>query len=274
MVDNKDSVQSFFQTLGLSPEESKLYPALVRLGTASTLQLARTTKLPRTSIYRYLEELKSLGLVEEIIDEHRKLAKAAEIDKLELLVASQKAKLNSLETLLPEIKSTLRQQSTSQLPDTRVIFFREKSGIEQLLWNTLNAQEIVGFTYLALDDVVGKTFAQKYREEAMIRKIKIREILSDDDPYLTPKTLKFMKSSPLFTYYEPRYLPAEKIKINHQVMIYNNVTSFYNWHEGEIFGIEIHNPTIFALQKQIFELLWKATATPEQTIKRRTSDHP
>ncbi|EKD96520.1 MAG: hypothetical protein ACD_24C00009G0001 [uncultured bacterium] len=39
--------------------------------------------------------------------------------------------------------------------------------------------------------------------------------------------------------------------------IYNDVLALYNWHKGEVFGVEIYNDKITAMQKQIFEVLWK-----------------
>ena len=32
---------------------------------------------------------------------------------------------------------------------------------------------------------------------------------------------------------------------------------FYNWYEGEVFGVEIQNEKIAAFQKQLFNIVWQ-----------------
>lgn len=55
-----------FGELGLTPYEARILLALLRLGTASTLQLARTSQVPRSNVYTQLELLRTKGLAERI----------------------------------------------------------------------------------------------------------------------------------------------------------------------------------------------------------------
>ena len=262
--------QSFLQGLGLDKRQSRVFSTLAEQGPLTILGLARQTDLPRTTVYRLVDELKEQNLLEEIAEENTTLVQAVDFAKLELRLQEKESKLAHLKTTLPQLKGLLQQHQSLSGPGTRVKVYRGKDGLKQLLWNTLKADEIVGYTFLSLDDVVGRNFADKYREEKALRKIKQREILSDDDQYLNNKTLKYMRTSPLFEHYEPRYLPAEKIKVDSDMVVYDDIVSFYNWYEGDTFGVELHNQGIATLQKRIFEMLWEASATADSALAKKT----
>ena len=52
-----DALRREFEALGLSPYETAVLLALLRLGSGTSLQLARLSEVPRTSTYQVLEEL-------------------------------------------------------------------------------------------------------------------------------------------------------------------------------------------------------------------------
>lgn len=55
-----------FQDMGLSPYQAGVLVGLIQLGSAGTLQLAGLSKVPRSSIYGILEELRTKGLAERL----------------------------------------------------------------------------------------------------------------------------------------------------------------------------------------------------------------
>ena len=55
-----------FEELGLSSYEARVLLALMRLGSANTLQLARLSGVPRTSIYQVLDELSTKRVAERV----------------------------------------------------------------------------------------------------------------------------------------------------------------------------------------------------------------
>ena len=61
-----EPLRSALAELGLSPYEVRVLLALLRLGSANTLQLARVTSVPRTSIYQVLESLASRRLASRL----------------------------------------------------------------------------------------------------------------------------------------------------------------------------------------------------------------
>lgn len=267
-------LKSFFKDLGLSTEETQIYLALVRKGSLTTLQLARTTDINRTQTYRFLEKMKAKGLVEEMIDEHRLMAKAVDTDYLERLIHDQEAKVKSLKTDFADIKKFLLGQANVFQPGTKVKFYRGQKGIQQMVWNDLKANgEIVGFTYLTFVSAVGEKYALSFFEEMIKRKIKLRDIYCDN--YLESlkdgerESVRYRRLLPRYdTFIESRYIPSKILNIEHQIDIYNDVVAYYNWYEGEIFGVEICNQKIASMQKQLFEMVWQQ-AEPEGKVKRK-----
>ena len=155
--------------------------------------------------------------------------------------------------------------------DTRVQFYRGERGIKQMGWNILRAKnEVVGFTYRAYEEIVGKDFEDELFTEMLLKKINFRDIYSD--AYL--ESVSNLKQKVQATHQKPfhqiitsRYVPANVLRIEHQVDIYNDVVAHYNWYEGEVFGIEMYNPKIADFYKQLFELVWKQAEPEEELLK-------
>jgi len=261
-------LKNFFKDLGLLAEETQIYLTLVRKGSLTTLQLARATGINRTQTYRFLEKMKAKGLVEEMIDEHRLMAKAVDPDYLEKLIHDQEARIKTLKTDFADIKKFLLGQANVFQPGTKVKFYRGQRGIQQMVWNDLKANgEIMGFTYLTFASAVGEKYALSFFEEMIKRKIKLRDIYCDN--YLESlkdgerESVRYRRLLPRYdAFFESRYIPSKILNIEHQIDIYNDVVAYYNWYEGEIFGVEICNQKIASMQKQLFELVWQQ-AIPE-----------
>lgn len=254
---NKQVILHFLHQLGLGQAEAKIYSSLLERGTQTTLELSRNIQINRTKVYRLLEELKKRGLVEELVEENRRLTKATNIHQLELLIKEEEAKTKALREVFPSVMNIINSNREASQPGTRVIFHRGADGIKQMAWNVLSAnKECVGYTFRRIEEVVGDKFSLEWRDEFVKRGLILRDVYSDE--YL--KSLKAGKETTKQEWkkhFKGRYLPEKLLNINHQVDIYNNVFAIYNWFEGEVFGVEIYNQKIAAMQKQLFEIVWK-----------------
>lgn len=272
-LSDSSDLKKFLTELGLDGQEISIYLTLNKRGPLTPLQLTRQTTIPRTTIYRLLEKLHKLGIIEKIIEENTHSYQTSSVEALDRLVNEKSETVVELRSILPTIKSQLfNLQQVTLPPNTKLLFYQGQSGLRQLLWNTLQADELLGYTYLAIDNIVGKKTAQLYREERIKRVIKQRELISDNDPYLNQKNIDYMYRSPLFKNYEVRYLPTQEINIDHQISIYNHVVSYYCWDDTEIVGIEIHNRLIAKLQKEIFNHLWTSAQSPLEALRNRLRD--
>lgn len=248
-------VKNFIANLGFTPQEVNIYLTLIQHGTLTILELSRHTKINRTTLYRRLENLKNQNLIELIIDDKKTLVKAAEIDQLEFLLKDKQEKINNLNNAFPNIKNFLTSQIGLNQSETKVLFYRGQAGIKTMIWHTLRAKNTVfGYTYRNMNEIVGKKFTTRWREEFISRKLILNDIFSDQ--YL--KSIdKYQSDHYLNNRFESRYLPDKILTIDCQTDIYNDVLAYYNWHEGEVFGVEIYNQKIAKLQKQIFEIIWQ-----------------
>jgi sugar-specific transcriptional regulator TrmB len=76
------------EELGLSESEAKAYVTVVTLGPSTALEIAREGKLQRTHIYKLMEDLTTLGLVEVTVDKPRRYH-ASEISHSILTLAQE-----------------------------------------------------------------------------------------------------------------------------------------------------------------------------------------
>ena len=245
--------------VGLNQGETSLYTSLLKQESASVLELSRQTSIPRTQVYRLLESLCSKGLVEKIIEPHRTRFKAEDPRKLETLINQRLDSVKTLKNKASEIISSLTLNQSIQ--PTSVKFYRGETGLAQMVWHVTQSRTgIVGYTYRDFSSVVGEIFAEDLYLEIVNKKIPMRDIISDSyveslggwenakKPSLPhPQWPNLVKS---------RYLPQTVLNINHQMDIYNDTVSIYNWFEGEVFGLELINEKVASFHRQIFELLW------------------
>ncbi|HSX31611.1 MAG TPA: helix-turn-helix domain-containing protein [Candidatus Saccharimonadales bacterium] len=258
MVDQ--NLLTFLTKLSLSPEAARVYLYLLKKPAQSAQAIAEATHIPKTTVYRRIDELKLSSLVEERVEENARLFTAAPADLLELLVIKREQGIADLRAQLPGIAQFVGDQQTSFDPETKVLYYRGKSGIQQMLWNNLRAKnEIVGYTYLDLTPFVGEKFYGRWHDECMQRRIGGRDIISD--AYIVSK---FRASDPAALGWEDwdsHYVSPEILTIRHQIDIYNDVVGIYNWVGSDVFGIEIYNRKVAALQRQLFELVWEKGQT-------------
>lgn len=254
------TISEFLFNLGLGQKEVRIYLVLLKHGSLTTLKLSRLTKLPRTSVYRLLERLKNIGVVEEVIDQKKTKAKAVDIDRLKILLQQKELEVEQLKNLFPQVASFLSKYQMIHQEETKVLFYRGREGVRQMAWNVLSLKDkFQGYTYRRFEEIVGEDFCREWGIEFLKRGLFGRDVYSDE--YL--KSKKAIKTSVLEKLFagkkcwQSRYIPAKILNIDHQLDIYNDVVSFYNWHKGEIFGVEIYNEKIAKLQKQIFEIIWK-----------------
>lgn len=252
---NKMNIKQKLNLLGLSDKQAEIYLLLLKQGIISILKLSRRSTINRTTIYRTVEDLKKLNLVEEVVDDHGSKIKAVKPENLQLLLTQKETELDQLKNNLPDLISDLSAIKDQPSLSTQLIYFRGLSGLKQLLWNILKAKgESVGYGYADWNQSVGQEFAEKLRQERVSRKIYDREIQNTNQ---TAPINSWTKIKDYDQVYQARFIPKSVIDIKHDTYIYNDVFAFFNFYQDELFGIEIHNAEIAKTQKQIFEVLWK-----------------
>jgi sugar-specific transcriptional regulator TrmB len=258
MVNNQ--LVSILTKFGLDSSESYVYLTLLQHSVQTPLQLSRLTNINRTTLYRILERLVSLGLVQEILGHKTTSFQASDPKNIQILLTKKRLELDRLTQDFSQILPQLSSLQNTSLSPTKVLYFHGRNGLKQLLWNTLSATtEVIGYGYGNWNDGIGKDFAEKIRQGYVDHHIFTRELQNNEQRLVDKDYTSVLPY--LETYYSCRYLPQNKIDIHHDTYIYNHTFSFYHIYQGEFFGVEIHNAQIAKTQRQIFDILW-STAQP------------
>lgn len=252
-----DNVLKFLTQLGLTFYESKVFLSLVDHGDMTVLQISKESKYNRTGVYRIVEKLKELGLVEEITHANKKLIRPASIHKIELIVKDHESKAMMLKNLLPEISLIFEQTKAVSQPGTRVEFYKGVEGVKQILMNALKAKgEIKSFSFKEINDIVGVDFESKWKLEFYLKKLNMREIVSDS--YMYSKKKVEVDNNKDNKALEVKYISPGVLNINHTLLLYSDVIATIYWVDNEAYGTEIYNEKLTDLQKQFFEMVWKS----------------
>ena len=151
---------------------------LLEDGSKTILEIAKESKFNRTGVYRIVERLKEMGIVEEIQKDNKRLMSAAPLNQLELIVKEQETKAETLRKMLPEISALISPDSTSSIPGVKVQFYKGQAGVKRLLENILNTTtEIVSYTANDLAEFTDMDFVESWRKDIMNRRLFMREII-------------------------------------------------------------------------------------------------
>lgn len=106
--------EKYLQEIGLNEKEAMLYLALLQMDNDSVANLAKKTKINRSTVYFVLEGLEKKGLVSEVRLDKKVHYAAESPERLETYVERQKVVLEEhaarLKDIIPQMKSVQREQ--------------------------------------------------------------------------------------------------------------------------------------------------------------------
>lgn len=258
MLNNKNNLLLSLHRLGLTADEGKVYLALLD-EPMSHLEIARKTGVNRTKVYRIADNLEKRGLITETVNEDGREIAANSPSNLEITLTTEEEKIKDQRAILGQTLPALQQLfSTSGQPDATdfvVNTYEGVDGFKQMLWNELKTEnQILIFGDGSIQDLIGSArWAEKHREKTVEAGYKIKEILNPKSkPSEFTKNQDFMEQS-----YQRRFISPETLPLGHQVCVYNNTVSIYNWRNGQKIGTEIINKQFADFQRAIFESYWK-----------------
>lgn len=250
---NKQILGQHLSLLGLDETEILLYLNLLELGAQTPLELSRKSGVNRSKIYRYLENLSTKKLVEDVDSGRGLKIQAAKTENLGLLIKEKETLLKEQKEVLPLILTELKQLSPKINGAFQIKNFHGIEGLKQMMWNQLSAkQEILQFDFQTRNEMVGKSFAEKVREEQVLRGIRLYEVenATDQGHYWYTSIRRFSE------YHESRHISPKILTIKQNLAIFNDTISIMNWVEGNKAGLEIVNPALAKMQREIFWEFW------------------
>lgn len=173
------------QELGLSPNEAKIYEALLEIGSSSVPEISVKTKVHKRNIYDTIPRLLNKGLIYQIPESRESRFAATNPEKLSELVWEKEEKLNKI---LPELQSQFKKAATSEA----VYVYKGVEGFKNYLRDILKAGEDV---YLlgakgGWFDPDLKTFITRFLKQAREKKIKYYHIFDYEVQKFAPDLLK------------------------------------------------------------------------------------
>ena len=237
------------EQLGLSPDEARVYLALLELGGGYVSQVAKKAGKQRATCYYTLALLLEKGLATRV---QRGSYQFFSPETPQKIVSISQAKLKLAEELLPELLSV--RNSLAKKPKVR--FYEGAAGIESIFLETLNAQhEILGWTDLEALFAFSPDFFRRYLRDKVARKISTRYIAPK--PADVNKLLKALSAKTLnSTLLEVLFVNPKEFPFKNEIAVYQNKVAVMSLAKDETIAFLIESYTLAESMRSVFNLAW------------------
>ncbi len=227
---------SSLEQAGLTKTESKVYLALIDLGSSRAGLITRKTGVHRRNVYDAIERLIQKGLVSYIKENNVRLYEAVEPERLLEIVKEKEQNINSV---LPELQA--RFNFVQKKKET--VFYRGKQALKSIFDDQIREGKeilVLGACPFAKDII--KYYFSKYDLQRKNKKIKVKAIFTKKADYQIPLS-------------EVKYLP-QQFDSPSATNIYGDKVAIILWTE-EPFAILIHQKEIADAYRNYFNIMWK-----------------
>ena len=229
------------QQFGLNEKQADVYLACLELGSATVQEVAEKSKVKRTSIYNFLEEMKEKGLLSEI-RHHGKTLLVAEDPQT--LLEQEKEQLKQLEQFMPELRALYNRPGNKP----RVRFYQGKEGVRNVYMDLLETGEpVFAFTdYEKMFESFGD-WTWFVPEERVKRGIPFKGIARDGKGGRKVKSLDHKQNRVTKL--------VKEIQFDTEVHIYGNKVSMISFRKPYA-GVIIEDPAIALTMKTVWQMVW------------------
>jgi HTH-type transcriptional regulator, sugar sensing transcriptional regulator len=188
------------EQLGLSPNEAKIYEALLELKEASAGAIAANAKIHRRNTYDAIHRLVEKGMIFSVLSKGDHVYSAVDPDKLMELIKEKETKL---EKILPDLR---KKHQTDRQPQEAYIY-RGIEGFKNYMRDVLRQGENAYFIGAKLGwwDPRLKSFTEQFVKEAERKNIKFHHLFDSSVEKEGKEELKDMDKQNL----EYRFLPEK-----------------------------------------------------------------
>lgn len=166
------------QNLGIEKKQAQVYLACLELGSATVQELARQSGIKRTSVYNFLDEMKKVGLINEIKQDNRILITP---EDPQVLLKNMQNKTKKMEKILPELRGIFNLPGHKP----KVRYYEGIGGIKKAYAEMVSKKEtIYGYSdyekmFLAFEKSPEKDWPWHVPEERVKKKIFFYNIAKD-----------------------------------------------------------------------------------------------
>jgi HTH-type transcriptional regulator, sugar sensing transcriptional regulator len=239
---------------GFSRHQAAVYSFLIANGPRQASAIARETRISRTLVYRVLEELDALGLVEKT-DKKGAVSTFAPGHPIKLhdMVEARKKSAELAAASIDSVVDNLTSEYNKTIGKPGVRFFEGPTGVEYVLEDSLRAKGMI-YTYADIEAVmehigdINTRYATK--REKLGKKKKV--ILLD-----SPKAREIMGRYHR-TVTDTKFISLESPPFGSVMEIYDDTISYVTLSEDRMIGVIIEDGSIASMHKYLFEYLWGA----------------
>lgn len=237
------------EKLGLSPNESKVYLALLEIGSSTADKISQKAGIHRRTVYDNIEKLLNKGLISFVIRANKKYFEATNPNQLKELIKYKKDSIEKQERILNKMLPDLLLAQELSKDKQEINVYKGKEGIKTILWDILRTGKsncVIGAHSRKEFEIILKQF----HKQRIKLKIENRMIFKRED---IERARKFAKKP--FT--DVRVMPTEytsPIAIN----IYADKVALLIRSVKNPLGILIKNKDTADGFRTYFDMLWNS----------------
>ncbi|MCB9789599.1 hypothetical protein H6763_03750 [Candidatus Nomurabacteria bacterium] len=255
-----------FEKFGLKEDHLKVYKANLEWGETTISNIAYKSRLPRTTVYQYLDDLIKVGLIKQILRDNKKNYVAADPEKLVSMLNDESLDIQKLIKITQKTMSQLKSIQNNRTDKPKVHYLEGEEGIKQAYEMTLEASSEVCIQCYSsnYEKVVKGDFLEDYFKKFFSSDIRSRELITDTESdeewakkWGSKKNLQMMVD-----------ISTVKNAIETDLMLFDDKVLFVSFNEKNPYALLIEDPDIFNAMKSMFELSWKEAIRSDKRIVR------
>lgn len=246
--------QEIFQSLGLSPNEAKIYESLVEKGESSISGISIAAKIHRRNAYDAIHRLIDKGLAFEIFSSAENRYNAVDPDKLKELYAEKEQKLQQI---LPELK----QKFIHRVAPEEAYIYRGVEGQKNIWRDLLRVQKdsyVVGAKGGWFDPRLDASRVAFFKE-ANRKKIKFFQLFDHEIKTLAADLPKKFPGNLKYRFLPKEYSTNSLIQVFGDYFITYNVAGIKQTREDSVFFI-IHSKNLAESYRTWFWYMWERSS--------------
>lgn len=238
---------SVLQAIGVSNKASAVYIAALPLGTATVQAIASASRMKRTSVYGYINELIDAGVMEKMPRGKRNYYRCVDPQQVRKRIEESAA---AFANTMPSLEQLYAQSGVAP----KVQFLEGRSGVRQIYGECASAPLIRAFSNLPDIERLFYDEVKDIAKQMVKNGTRLHELMPDlDSTRRTSRRFGSMAGG----LYESRILKAGEVF--NDMLIYGNTVALLRIHELDLFVVRIEDASIATSFSTLFDAAWNAS---------------
>lgn len=290
---SSDDAADLLRDFGFTPNQAKIYLAIIRLGITTVGKISTLSKIRREDIYRILPKLEKMGLIERVLGSPIKIRAIPVEDALSILIKQEEEKANQRKAELLAKKKVFLEHLNS-LRETNlegeypIASFQNLSDIKRIYKEILNMteqseKEVLELTTssgLIRKDVSGiyDAFIDLARKNRNVE-IKVLADISRENYSIVEKITKLISKGNLNIEWRHAeasagLFPQFLIKDEEEAILYVTSRDEASLGLSKATGLKINSEIFVSTLREIFVEMWRGAIDAKQRIQELKTGIP